>query len=63
MNRILAISAISACLLATPASAGSLSDPVIENDLIVADTTATSSVSGMGIVLFLAVLMTAAAAD
>ena len=47
--------ALSCALTASPAQAGSLSDPVIEQDIIIAE--ATSSSSGTALVALLAVVL------
>jgi len=60
MKHITKVMAISAALTTAPAFAGSLSDPVLEQDVIVTTTEASSSASGAGLLLFMAALMTLA---
>ncbi|WP_137700259.1 hypothetical protein [Marimonas lutisalis] len=63
MKRIILPAALAATLATGPALAGSLGDPVVETDLIVSETTATSSAAGTGLILFLAAVMAAATSD
>lgn len=52
---------LAATLTISTAHASGLTDPVLENDLIAAETAATSSAPGTGLLLFLAAVMTWAA--
>ena len=63
MKHTIQVLAISAALTAAPAFAGSLSDPILEQDIIVTTTEASSSATGTGLVLFMAALMALAASN
>lgn len=62
MKTLFAAAAI-AVLTTGSASAGNLSDPIIDGDVIAADATATSSSTGLALVLLVTALMIVAAAD
>ncbi|MDQ2095193.1 hypothetical protein [Rhodalgimonas zhirmunskyi] len=62
MKAIFTAAAI-AVLSTNTANAGSLSDPVIDRDVIVADTSASSSSTGLVLVLLVTAAMIAAVAD
>lgn len=62
MNKLLLGTVLAAFALSSTASAGSLKDPVIEQDVI-ATQAAASSAPGLGLLLLLTVVITASTLD
>lgn len=58
MKQICIAAALATSLTLSTAEASGLSDPVLENDLIVTETAASSSAPGTGLLLALAAIMT-----
>lgn len=62
MTRFFTAAALAATL-ATSAAAGSLNDPVVDGDVVMADAAANSSSNGMPLVLLVLTAMVIAASD